>query len=108
MFITALWTSYLSIDFASPIKRETLCLGRKKERDKTTDRQTNSTPFTGVCRFFLCVKFVTSLLALLPGGLGNFILFFILKFSTSYVLNFIKKNNLAKFHQIKPVALLYT
>ena len=35
-----------------------------------TDRQTNSlTPYTGVCVFFLSVKFVTSLLASLAGGL---------------------------------------
>ena len=32
--------------------------------------QTNSlTPYTGVCGFFLSVKFATSLLALLAGGL---------------------------------------
>ena len=38
----------------------------------TTDRQTNSlTPYTGVCRFFLSVKFATSLLASLAGGLTS-------------------------------------
>ena len=36
------------------------------ETDRQTDKQTNSlTPFTGVCRFFLSVKFATFLLALL-------------------------------------------
>ena len=30
------------------------------------------TPYTGVCRFFLPVKFSTLLLALLPGGLNAF------------------------------------
>ena len=35
-----------------------------------TDKQTNSlTPYTGVSRFFLTVKFTTSLLGLLAGGL---------------------------------------
>ena len=33
-----------------------------------TDGQANSlTPYTGICGFFLSVKFATSLLALLPG-----------------------------------------
>ena len=36
---------------------------------RQTDGQTNSlTPYTGVCGFFLQVKFATSLLALLAGG----------------------------------------
>ena len=35
-----------------------------------TDRQTNTlTPYAGVCGFFLPVKFATSLLASLAGGL---------------------------------------
>ena len=39
---------------------------------RRTDRQTNSlTPHRGVCRFFLSVKFATSLLASLAGGLKN-------------------------------------
>ena len=39
---------------------------------ETTDRQTNSfTPYTWVCGLFLRVKFVTSLLASLAGGLRN-------------------------------------
>ena len=37
-----------------------------------TDRQTNSlTPYTGVCGYFLIIKFDTSLHALLAGGLGD-------------------------------------
>ena len=37
-------------------------------RYRQTDRQTNSlTPYTGVCGFFLQVKFATSLLASLAG-----------------------------------------
>ena len=41
-----------------------------KVHNRQTDKQTNSlTPYTGVCGFFLSVKFSTSLLALLPGGL---------------------------------------
>ena len=38
------------------------------------DRRTNSlTPYTGVCGFFLSVKFATSLLASLAGGLEVFL-----------------------------------
>ena len=41
-----------------------------RRTDRQTDRQTNSlTPYTGVCGFFLLVKFATSLLASLAGGL---------------------------------------
>ena len=41
-----------------------------KNTDRQTDRQTNSlTPYTGGCGFFLQVKFSTSLLASLAGGL---------------------------------------
>ena len=39
------------------------------QTDRMTDRQTNSLSlFTGVCGFFLSVKFATSLLASLAGG----------------------------------------
>ena len=41
-----------------------------RQTDRWTDRLTNSlTPYKGDCGFFLSVKFATSLLALLPGGL---------------------------------------
>ena len=41
------------------------------QTDRQTDRQTNSkAPYTGVCGFFLSVKFATSLLASLAGGLA--------------------------------------
>ena len=41
-----------------------------KIHKRQTDRQTNSwTPYTGVCVFFLQVKFATFLLASLAGGL---------------------------------------
>ena len=40
--------------------------------NRQTDRQKNSlTPYTGVCGFFLQIKFATSLLASLAGGLRN-------------------------------------
>ena len=40
-----------------------------KQTDRQRDKQTNSlTPYTGVCRFFISVKFAASLLALLEGG----------------------------------------
>ena len=39
---------------------------------RRTDRQTNSlTPYTGVCGFFLSIKFATSLLASLAGGFAK-------------------------------------
>ena len=45
-------------------------LGRLLRSKFVTDRQTNSlTPYTGVCGFFLQVKFATSLLTSLAGGL---------------------------------------
>ena len=51
-----------------PVLRQ---LGSKFVTDRQTDRQTNSlTPFRGVCRFFLSVKFTTSLLTLLASGRG--------------------------------------
>ena len=41
----------------------------KGRQNTTEDRQTNSlTPYTGVCRFFLSVKFATFLLTSLVGG----------------------------------------
>ena len=39
------------------------------QTDRQTDRQTNTlAPYTGVCGFFLSVKFATYLLASLAGG----------------------------------------
>ena len=43
---------------------------KRKKKNRQTNRRTNSlTPYTGACGFFLSVKFATSQLALLAGGM---------------------------------------
>ena len=55
-------------DYFQPKVINKLIIGVKVDH-RQTDRQINSlTPYTGVCGFFLSIKYATSLLASLAGG----------------------------------------
>ena len=70
-FFTHFQVFLIVFDHANPCASMRL-LVKIQQTDGQTDRQTNSlTPYTGVCRFFLSVKFANSLLSSLAGDYLN-------------------------------------